>query len=194
MMIKKKLLLLLFVLAASFSANGQKVGIKTNLVSDGLLSPNLGLEIGLAPKWSLEVPGQVNFWTVNGHKWKHWVVQPEARYWFCERFAGHFLGFHAIGGEYNVGRISNKVNFLGSDFRKLKDTRYQGWGVGAGIAYGYDWVLGKHWNLEAELGIGWIYTRFDAYPCANCGKKLADDKPHNYFGPTKLAVNLIYLF
>ena len=194
MMIKKKLLLLLFVLGASFSASGQNVGLKTNLVSDGLLSPNLGLEFGLAPKWSLEVPGQVNFWAVNDRKWKHWVVQPEARYWFCERFAGHFLGFHAIGGQYNVGNLNNKVNFLGSDFRKLRDLRYQGWAVGAGVAYGYDWVLGRHWNLEAELGIGWLYTRFDVFSCANCGKKLESDKSHHYFGPTRLAVNLIYLF
>ena len=35
------------------TAFSQSVGIKTNLVNDALLSPNLGLEIGLAPKWTL---------------------------------------------------------------------------------------------------------------------------------------------
>ena len=191
---KKYILLLMALLALSGTLRSQTVGIKSNLVSDALLSPNLGVEVGLAPKWTINLVGQVNFWTVNEHKWKHWLFQPEARYWFCDRFAGHFLGVHAIGGEYNFGNIRNGINFLGSNFSNLTDYRYQGWAAGAGVAYGYAWVLGKHWNLEAEVGIGWIYTRFDKYSCANCGRKLESDRPHNYFGPTKLSLNFEYIF
>lgn len=83
---------------------------------------------------------------------------------------------------------------LGTDARKLKDTRYQGWFTGAGIAYGYAWVLGRHWNLEAEIGIGYSYTRYDRYPCARCGTRIETDRPHHYVGPTKAAVNLVYVF
>ena len=93
-------------LMAPVVAIGQDVALKTNLLTDVTLNPNLGVEIGLAPKWTLDLTGQVNFWTIDGHKWKHWVVQPEARYWFCQRFGGHFLGFHAIGGQYNSNIIS----------------------------------------------------------------------------------------
>ncbi len=64
-----------------------------------------------------------------------------------------------------------------------------GWFVGAGVAYGYAWILGRHWNLEAEIGIGYAYTRYDTYPCANCGDKIAEDQSHHYVGPTKAAVN-----
>ena len=35
-------------------------------------------------------------------------------------------------------------SMLGTDFGKLKDYRFQGWFVGAGVAYGYAWVLGRH--------------------------------------------------
>lgn len=187
-------ILLACVLLMSGMASAQNVALKTNILTDAFLSPNLGLEFGLAPKWTLDVVGELNLWTVNGHKWKHWFVQPEARYWFCDRFAGHFLGVHVIGGQYNWGNIKNNVTFLGSKFKNLTDHRYQGWAGGAGIAYGYDWILSKHWNIEAEIGIGWIYTRFDEYECKDCGKKIQSDKPHNYFGPTKAAVNLVYIF
>lgn len=185
---------IILVLAGAGAAVAQKVAIKSNLVSDVLLSPNLGFEVGLAPKWTFNASGQLNLWSLSGQKWRHWLVQPEARYWFCHRFQGHFIGLHAIGGEYNVGNIDWGFNFLGTDFSKLKDRRYEGWGVGAGVGYGYAWPVAHHWNIEAELGIGWIYTRFDAYPCSTCGTKLASDRPHNYFGPTKLAVNISYLF
>ena len=186
--------LLILAAISAYSAKAQDVGIKSNILADASLSPNLGVEVGLAPKWSLDITGEVNFWSINQHKWKHWFVQPEARYWLCERFAGHFFGLHLIGGQYNFGHLKNGITFLGSRFKNLTDYRYQGWAGGAGIAYGYAWPLSEHWNFEAEIGIGWIYTRYSKYRCDNCGKKLESDKPHNYVGPTKLALNFEYLF
>ncbi len=176
-------------------ARAQVFGIKTNLLSDAFLNVNLGVEAGLAPRWTIEAEAELNDWTLShGRKWKHWAVQPEARWWFCDRFAGHFLGFHVHGGQYNMGGFDGWYHFLGTDARKLADTRYQGWFVGAGVAYGYDFVLGRHWNLEAEVGIGYSYTRYDTYDCEGCGRKVDEGRHHNYFGPTRLAVNLVYLF
>lgn len=173
----------------------QQIAFKTNLLFDAALSPSIGAEVGLAPQWSLEVSGNLNAWNFdNGKRWKHWLVQPEARYWLCRRFAGHFLGIHALAGQYNVGKIDAPFKFLGTDFRRLKDERFQGWAAGAGIAYGYAWPVHPHWNIEAEIGFGWVYTRYDAYPCAECGNRTESGKSHNYVGPTKLALNVVYLF
>lgn len=170
------------------------VGIKTNLIGDATASANLGVEIGLAPKWSLDISGQLNAWSIKGHQWKHAFVQPEARYWLCQRFAGHFFGLHVMGGKYSVGNVNIPVKFPGFDLHNLKDNMYKGWFGGAGIAYGYAWPVHKHWNIEAEIGIGWAYTRSDCYKWGNMSKKLEDNKVRNYFGPTKLAVNVEYLF
>lgn len=173
----------------------QNVAVKTNILYDALLNVNAGVEVGLAPRWTAEISADYNSWTLShDRKWKHWFLQPEVRYWFCERFSGHFVGVHLIGGQYNVGGLKNGINFLGTDFSKLSDRRYQGWFAGAGIAYGYSWILDLHWNVEAEIGLGWTYSRSDVYPCATCGTKLAEGKPHNYVGPTKAAINLIYTF
>lgn len=194
---KRSFFIWIMLLAAAgiySKAYAQKVAVKTNLLYDAALSPNLGLEVALAPKWTLDISGQGNFWTIDGHKWKHWMVQPEARYWLCRRFAGHFFGLHAIGGQYNLGNLNIPVNFLGTDFHNLKNKRYQGWGAGAGITYGYAFPVHPHWNIEAEIGVGWIYTRYDSYPCAECGSKIDDNRAHNYVGPTKAALNIVYLF
>ncbi len=186
--------LLLLPMACPDELSAQNAAFKTNLLSDALLSPNIGAEIGLAPKWSLEATYQINAWSVSGHNWKHWFLQPEARYWLCQRFAGHFFGLHAIGGQFNLAHLGIGIDFLGSNFKNLLNRRYQGWGAGAGIAYGYAWPVAKHWNVEAEIGVGWIYTRFDSYPCAECGRRIDSNRSHNYFGPTKAAVNIVYLF
>jgi hypothetical protein len=198
MSVCKKMTCLLLLLLAMFSVEdvmAQKVAVKTNVVYDATANINAGLELGLAKRWTLDVSGNLNVWDMsNGRKWKHWLAQPELRYWLCDRFAGHFFALHLHGGQYNVGGLKNDIKFLGTDFSKLGDYRFQGWFAGAGLAYGYTWILGKHWNLEAELGFGYSYTKYDRFECVGCGKKVEEDKDHHYVGPTKAAINLVYLF
>lgn len=190
-----------FLLALSLSLflglqlRGQGIAVKSNLLYDATATINVGAEVGLAPKWTLDLSGNFNGWNMShDRKWKHWMLQPEARYWFCERFAGHFVGVHAHGGQYNIGNLKNGISFLGTDFSKLTDQRYQGWFAGGGVGYGYSWILNKNWNLEAEVGLGYSYTKYDSYPCAECGEKIEEDATHHYVGLTKLAVSLIYVF
>lgn len=173
----------------------QQVAVKTNLVSDALLNVNLGVELALEEKWTLDLTGDVNGWTLShDRRWKHWLAQPEVRYWFCDRFGGHFIGVHLLGGQYNIGGFNGRWNLLGTDARKLSETRYQGWFAGAGVVYGYAWPVRKHFNIEAVIGLGWTYTRYEQFRCAGCGKKVDSNHPHNFVGPTKLAINLVYVF
>lgn len=193
MNIKRWILTISCVVSSVLITNSQNVSVKTNLLYDATASVNLGVEGKLAPKWSLDLSGDFNDWTIRDHKFKHWFVQPEARYWFCEAFLKNFIAVHAIGGQYNVGNIKNGINFLGTDFSKLSDHRYQGFAIGGGIAYGYALPLSKHWNMEFEIGVGYVYLKYDIFQCSKCGKKDGNSH-HNYFGPTKAAINLVYIF
>lgn len=164
--------------------HSQVVGVKTNLLYDMTSTINLGLEIGLGPKWSLELPVNYNPWDFpKDRKLKHWLVQPEVRYWLCERFNGHFFGLHGHAGGYNIGGIK-----LGS----FKDYRYEGNLYGGGISYGYQWILSTRWSIEATIGVGYAYLDHGKYPCEKCSSKLYDETK-NYFGPTKAGVSIIYI-
>lgn len=175
-------------------AGAQNAAVKTNILYDATATVNVGMEFGLAPKWTLDLSGNLNAWSKNEHtKWKHWMIQPEARYWFCDRFSRHFLGAHLIGGAFNFGNINNNISFLGTDFSHLSDKRYQGYAYGAGVAYGFAFVLSKHFNLELEAGFGYMCLDYETYECDGCGRKVAEDI-HHYVGPTKAAVNLVYVF
>ena len=192
---KRKILIAFAIfLGVAFSSNAHNFALKTNLLYDATATVNVGAEIGLAPRWTFDLSGNINAWDSYGHKWKHLLVQPEARYWFCDRFQGHFLGAHALGGIYNIGFIENNLKFLGKDYSPLTDHRFQGWFVGAGVAYGYALPLAKHWNLEFELGLGYVYTVYDRYECFGCGKLVDTKIPEHYVGPTKAAINLVYVF
>jgi hypothetical protein len=193
---KKYLFILLGVCALGFAkeSKAQDWAVKTNLLYDATTSINLGVEAALAEKWTLDLSGNWNpFQFSDNMKWKHWFVQPEVRYWTCRKFGGHFFAAHLWGGQYNVGNISGLPDFLGTNLSQLADNRFEGWFGGAGIGYGYAWMLGKHWNLEAEIGIGYAYTAFDRFACPKCGERLGSGN-HHYIGPTKAAINLVYLF
>jgi hypothetical protein len=175
----------LFLITVSLaSAQGQVIGVKTNLLYDVTSTVNLGFEVGLAPKWSLELPVNYNPWNLGGDKKiKHWLIQPELRYWLCERFNGHFFGLHGHVAGYNFGG----VKLIG-----LEKHRYEGNLYGAGISYGYQWILNKRWSIEATLGIGYAYLDQTKYFCGKCAEKISD-QTKSFFGPTKAGVSLIYI-
>ena len=44
-----------------------------------------------------------------------------------------------------------------------KGRHYEGWYVGGGLTYGYQWMLSRHWNLEASIGVGYARIRPISY-------------------------------
>lgn len=182
----KKVLFLFLLLAVMTNAYGQEFAVKSNLLYDATTTINLGVEVGLSEKWSLDMSGNYNGWKLgrNDMRLKHWLVQPEVRYWLREKFDGHFVGLHTHYADYNVGGIK----FLSENMEK---NRYQGNLYGAGLSYGYQWLLGNSWSMEAVIGLGWAHLDYDKYPCATCGKVIKSDAK-NYFGATKAALSIIY--
>ena len=95
---RKILLIALSLTAFITTTKAQDVGIKTNIAHWATASPNLGVEIGLGRQTTMDISAGFNPFSFSGGKqWKHWLVQPEFRWWTCERFNGHFLGAHLIG-------------------------------------------------------------------------------------------------
>jgi hypothetical protein len=94
-------ILLLFTSSVGFA---QKYAVKTNLAYWATTTLNIGGEIALAPRMTLDMTANYNPFHFRGNKKiMHWAVQPEWRYWTCRRFMGHFIGVHAHGGKYNGG-------------------------------------------------------------------------------------------
>ena len=189
---RKILLLLLAVAAFVAKSDAQEIGIKTNLVHWATASPNLGVEIGLGKQTTLDISAGFNpFKFSHNRQWRHWIVQPEFRWWTCERFNGHFLGVHLLGGGFNMGNLSF---FPFSIWDGLENNRYKGHALGAGLTYGYAWMLGKHWNLEAQVGVGYAHAWYDQYSGAEYSELVRSDADKNYWGVTKLAISFVYLF
>lgn len=196
-----KTLLISAVMMVSPDAVGQ-IAIKTNLLYDATATPNIGVEVAISRKSTINLVYGINPWkfesdTHGERKVKHWLAMPEYRWWLCSTFNGHFIGVHALGGQYNAANVNLPVpgRFFGGDdmHTGVRNHRYQGEYVGAGITYGYQRILGRHWNLEAEIGVGYGHLWYDKYSCEDCVGKVASGGT-NYLGVTKLGLSLLYIF
>ena len=102
----KLYLLLVFLLPTFIDIQGQVVAVKTNVLYDAITTQNIGAEVAFNKHWSVEASGYYNGWTFSSDKsFKHWMIQPEARYWIHERFNGHFFGVHAQYIDYDFAGL-----------------------------------------------------------------------------------------
>lgn len=174
------LALLLLVSANAFS---QFYSGRTNLV--GLATGNLNLEFGMTlnKKFSLHLPVQYNPFIYNREKntkFQNLTVMPGARYWLRESFMDQFVGFSLIGSRYHIGNL-------------FDDYRYDGWGAGAGVSFGWTYPMAPRWNFEWELGVAGVWASYDKSVCKSCGYTYGKENKW-YVLPHKVAVSLIYLF
>lgn len=185
---KRAFILILIILGCSVAGSkAQEIAVKSNLLYDATTTMNLGLEFGLSRKWTLDIPVNYNPWKPDsGRRLRHWGIQPEVRYWFCESFNRTFLGLHVHYADFNVGKLPGIFS------ENMQKNRYQGHLYGAGLSVGHSWILKKRWSIEASIGLGYARIEYEKYPCAECGSKLKDTG-RNYFGPTKAALSIIYM-
>lgn len=165
------------------SMDRRYVALKTNVAYDALALMNLGLEMQVAPKISVELP---IIWSLWDYEQEHGIrtvaIQPEARWWMgSETGCGHYFGLHAHVAWFNV---------------KWNDTRYQDTGrplLGAGLSYGYKLPLGEHWGAEFSLGLGYANLKYNTYYNIDNGAQL-DTRIRHYWGITRLGASLVYRF
>ncbi len=198
MMKQQRLFAIALMVLMCIPSKGQaqdKVALKANLLYGAVAqTPNLGIEIGLGAKTTLDISGGYNWFNLKGKpgnnkKLVHWLVQPEFRYFLCERFSGHFFGVHALGSQFNIGKRNLPLLFgKGSEAY-----RHEGWAVGGGLSYGYQLPLAKRWNLEFNLGLGYAFMLFDKWEQPRCGNLVEPDVTRHYFGPTKAGVTVMFL-
>ena len=197
----RRILIIFFLLLFSgISVNAQRIGVKTNALYLATSTPNIGLEYAFADRFSLELEGGYNPWTLDSDrnmKAKHFLVSPEVRYWFCEAFNGHFIGINANYTLFNLSGVDVPAVFFPSArsamvLEDLKNRRSEGWAAGAGLTYGCVWPIARRWNLECTVGLGYWYTDYDKFESRKCGL-FQEHVSYGAFGPTALGISFIYL-
>ncbi|MDE7376527.1 MAG: DUF3575 domain-containing protein, partial [Muribaculaceae bacterium] len=160
-----------------------RLAIKTNLLYDAALLPNLEVEWLFSDHWSVALEGDLAWWG-NKPKEKSYrlaIVSPEVKYWIRPRapWHGFFVGLLAGGGLYDLEGGGHG---------------YYGEGAMGGLSVGYMWPLNRRLALEAEIGGGYLYTRCKEYVPFEGHHVYQRTRDINYFGPLKVKFSLVWRF
>lgn len=167
------------------------LALKTNLLFDAALMPNVEVEVPLGGRWSVAGEYMFPWWRLGGDKYCLQILAGglESRCWLGSRnigrghhvLAGHFLGLYAGGGKYDL---------------QWKENGYQGeFFIAAGASYGWSTRIGRCLNLEFSIGLGILRTQYRHYQPQDNYQTLMwqDSGTYTWFGPTKAKISLVWL-
>lgn len=163
------------------------MAIKSNLLYDALITPNLGVEFKLGEHYSVQGNWMYAWWKSDPSAWYHRTYGGDisVRRWIGKQHIERPLtGWHA--GLY--GQMLT-YDFIWGKRGYLADR----WSWGAGVEGGWSKAIGKRLNLDFSLNFGYLTGVYQEYiPQDGCYVWQATKNRH-WIGPTKAEVSLVWL-
>lgn len=163
------------------------LALRTNLLYNALLVPNLGVECYMGGNVSVAFSWMHAWWKTDRkhYYWRTYGGELEIRKWFgtnaAKRLNGHHIGAYA-------GLLTYDFALGGRGYLATRWTRTYG------LSYGYSMPIGKYLNLDCSIGMGYLGGRYKEYlPQDDCYVWQAT-KNRRWVGPTKAEVTLVWLF
>ncbi len=171
------------------------MAVKSNLLEDVLLVPNIGVEFYLGSQWSVGANWKYAWWSIDSKSyfWRVYGGDVYVRKYFGSKakkkpLQGHHVGIYAqavtydfeLGGKGIMGGVPG-----GNIFDKMN--------YGAGVEYGYSLPIAKRLNMDFSIGFGYLGGQYQEYkPMDDCYVWQATKHRH-YWGPTKAEISLVWL-
>ena len=169
------------------TVNG-KWHLRTNLLYDAALLPNIGIEYGITPQYSLVLNAGGNWlkWDKKHYYWRMLTADIEGRYWLGDRkndeilqHKGHHIGVYAAVYRYDL-EFGGKGQM--GDFN-----------IGGGVSYGYSLPIGRRLSLDMSIGVGFVGGKYKKYEPRSDGRYYwLSDEHRAWIGPTKAEVTLVW--
>ena len=171
------------------------MAVKTNILFDALLVPNIGAEFYLGKNVSVSGEWMYAWWDRNSshYYWRTYGGDLGLRWWFGRKahakpLTGHHLGLY--GGILTFDFELGNTGYMGG---KPGGTLWDRWIINTGIEYGYSLPIGRRLNIDFSIGLGYMggnYIKY--YPFDNDYFKEKEYKMR-FFGPTKAEISLVWL-
>ena len=166
------------------------VALRTNLLYDAVLVPNIGIEVWLGKGFTLGADW-FGTWLSSDAKhifWQGYGGYLTLRYYFGktaaeQRFAGHHVGLYGTA-------LTHDVEFGGNGYQASK------FGFGGGVEYGYSLPVHRCLTIDFNIGVGYQGGEYEVYRPTDDGtghyEWLATYR-RRWFGPTKAEISLKWL-
>lgn len=160
--------------------------LKTNLLYDMALIPNLGVEFHLGKGWALGLDYNHAWWSLadKDYFWRVCGGGIDVRKYFGKASAvrplsGHHLGLYAQAFTYDI-----ETGGRG----QMSDLTYSG-----GLEYGYSLPVGKAFNIDFGIGLGYAGGEYKVYDPEDDCYVWKETRLRHYMGPTKAEISLVWI-
>lgn len=161
--------------------------LKTNMIYDAALIPNVGIDVYMGGNWSVTVNWEYAWWKNDNSHW-YWRVYGgdiEMRKWFGKKAQEKPLTGHHIGPYFQLVTYDFELGHRGYQGRR--------WTKAAGIAYGYSLPIKARLNLDFTLGLGYHWGQFYEYKPIDTHYVWQKTRRRKAITPTKIEVSLVWL-
>lgn len=166
------------------------VALRTNLLYDALVVPNIGLEVALPMHFTIAFDW-IATWIKSDNKhlyWQGYGGYLTLRYYFGKAanefpFIGHHVGIYG-------DLLTYDVEFGGQGYQAWKP------GFGGGVEYGYSLPVGHDLCIDFNIGVGYQGGQYEVYQPANDGTGhyvWQATRKRRWFGPTKAEISLKWM-
>ena len=169
--------------------------VRTNMLYNALLVPNIGVEFYLGKDWSVVANWMYGWWKTDRRHW-YWRAYGgdiAVRKWFGRAakekpLTGHHLGVY--GQIFTYDFETGGRGYMGG---KPGGTLWDKMNYAAGVEYGYSLPIARRLNIDFTIGVGyWGGTYHEYKPVDDCYVWQCTKQRH-WFGPTKAEVSLVWL-
>lgn len=156
--------------------------LKTNMLYDVALIPNIGVELYLGRLWTVGVDW---FYTSLSSEscnrcWKGYGGYFTLRRYLGQVFTGHYVGVYASGLTYDV-------EFGGRGYQA------DHFGFGGGVEYGYSKPISRNLILDFTLGVGFQDGEYKTYDPMDGHYVWQSTRKRHWLGPTKAEISLKWM-
>lgn len=169
--------------------------IRTDMLYDAALVPNLGVDFYLGRNISVGGNWQYAWWSKDSrHRyWRLYGGDINARWWFGSMahekpLTGHHLGVYAQMLTYDF-EFGDKGYMAGKPGGNIWERA--SWG--AGVEYGFSLPIARHFNIDFTLGVGYLGGTCLDYRVIDDHYVWQATKRRHWFGPTKAEISLVWL-
>lgn len=171
------------------------MNVKTNMLYDALLVPNIGVEFHLGRNWSLAANWMYAWWKSDRkhNYWRAYGGDMAIRKWFGKKadekpLTGHHAGLYGQLFTYDFERGGK--GYMGG---KPGGTLWDELNYAAGVEYGYSLPVTGRLNIDFTLGLGYWGGKYYEYTPIDGHYVWQVTRNRHWFGPTKAEISLVWL-
>ena len=171
------------------------MALKTNLLYDMALVPNIGAEFFLGRGWSICGNWMYAWWKSDRrHRyWRTYGGELDIRKYFGRRASEKPLTGHHLGGYGQIFTYDFETGGRGYMGGKPGGTLWDKMNYAVGLEYGYSLPVGRRLNLDFTVGVGYWGGEYQKYLPEDGHYVWTETRQRHWFGPTKAEISLVWL-